>query len=104
MRFLFSLALYGLLTLSVVFWCYVGFRIGKYPENHVGWNILWANGLFALLAIVALIHWFQDGGKFAIVVIVFCCISSIVATSFYYFDVLVPYETWLKRGMPERPF
>ncbi|MBL8232574.1 MAG: hypothetical protein JNL98_29015 [Bryobacterales bacterium] len=33
-----------------------------------------------------------------------CVATMVLLLVMYFFNVLVPYEVWLRRGMPDRPF
>ncbi|MBE2295516.1 MAG: hypothetical protein IAF00_11210 [Phycisphaerales bacterium] len=104
LRGLLTLSIYGLVFLGVVFWSYIAYRLGRYPENHVGWNVLWSLGLFGALALLTLVHWNWNGSYLSIWFLGFAALSCVLVLSLYYFNILVPYEVWLQRGMPERPF
>lgn len=104
LRALALLSTYGLLLLSVVYWGYVAYRLGHYPENHVGWNVLWSLTPFGLLAVAALLHWRLSQSHFSVWIMIFALLSGLLALGIYHFDILLPYEIWLERGMPDRPF
>lgn len=104
LRTLLALGVSGLTLLGIIFWGYVAYRLGRYPENHVGWNVLWSLGPFGLLALLALLQWNWNGSHLAVWMLGFALLSCLLVLAFYYGNILVPYEVWLKRGMPARPF
>lgn len=104
MRILLSTGMYGFVSLGILFWVYLGYRFLNYPENHLGWNILWSLLVFGILGLLSTFEWFRFGSKLSIFLLGFSVVSSILVLCMYYFNVFVPYEIWLKRGMPERPF
>lgn len=95
-----------LLVLAAMIWAAIAFRIYRYPENHVGYSVLWLLPLFATMVVVgvwrraALGHF--DG--YAWLLLLVGVSSATAAFVLYEANILVPYEVWLKRGMPERPF
>jgi hypothetical protein len=101
---LLSLAGYSLFGIGLLFWAFVGFRLLKYPENHVGWNVLWSLVVFLPLAAVSFAGYFLDQSRIALIIAIFAVISALAVFALYQFNILVPYEIWLKRGMPNRPF
>lgn len=101
---LLSLAIYALFGVSLLFWAFVGFRLFKYPENHVGWNVLWSLVLFVPLAGISLTDYFFGQSRLSLTIAIFAVISAVAVFALYQFNILVPYEIWLKRGMPPRPF
>ncbi len=99
-----NLAAYALTAAGLLFWAYVTFRIVRYPENHVGWNILFSLGLFVVLAAVSFAGYYFSRSALAAALGVFAVISVAAVFVIYHFNILIPYEVWLKRGMPPRPF
>lgn len=89
-----------LLALCCLFWTVVVVRIVRYTDNHVGYNILWAIPLFLPMLAVGWPR--RDTIGLGLIVAGLVSIAAILAI--YYGNVLVPYEVWLKRGMPRRPF
>lgn len=82
----------------------IGLRILRYPENHISYNILWTIPIFAVLLIHAGYLWLQNHNAVAKWLAVFALLSMIAIVAIYEFNVLLPYETWLRRAMPARPF
>ncbi len=88
----------------VLFWGLVAIRLVMYPENHTGVSVLWAIPL-ALVAMLA-------GGlcltahrrRMGAVLLVLGLLTAVGAVLLDRLDILVEYEEWLERGMPERPF
>jgi hypothetical protein len=80
-----------------LFWGAVSYRLYRYPAPHIGINVLLFTPLFAIVAAVGV--WKRDWP-----LVVIGAASVLLLAAFYQFNVLVPYEVWLKRGMPPRPF
>lgn len=91
-------------ALSIVFWAFVAYRLLRYPENHVGWNVLYATILFGLLAALAGASALLSGDRWAPGLLVYAVLSGLGIVLMYRYNVLIPYEVWLDRGMPPRPF
>ncbi|MER2520562.1 MAG: hypothetical protein ABTQ34_07735 [Bdellovibrionales bacterium] len=104
MRGILSLAVLAMSLCGLIFWGYVVWRIGHTPENHVGWNVLWAIAPFILLTILAAIHAKIMSFSFSTWIVAFALISCLLIVALHKFNIMVPYETWIARGMPERPF
>jgi hypothetical protein len=101
---LFSLAIYSLLAIGLLFWGYVGFRLFKYSENHIGWNVLWSLAIFLPLAGFSLTEYFLSQRRLSLIIAIFAIVSTLAVFALYQFNILIPYEIWIKRGMPKRPF
>src|SRR5690349_15575027 len=99
----------GLLGLSsglslILFWSLVAVRLVMYPENHTGVSVLWAIPL-ALVAMLAGGLWLAAHRRRAgTVLLALGLLTTVGAVLLDRFDILVEYEEWLERGMPERPF
>ena len=95
-----------LLALAATIWVAIVFRIFRYPENHLGYSVLYLLPLFA--ATVAAGAWRRATlGRFDRLASLLCIVgvgSAAAVCVLYQGNILVPYEVWLKRGMPERPF
>jgi hypothetical protein len=94
------------LGLALLFWAGIGWRLVRYPENHAGFNVLWSLALFAGMGVVAvgrrLLTGRFDGQIYALLGT--ALVSAVAVVLIYKLNVLLPYEVWLKRGMPPRPF
>lgn len=99
-----DLGTYLLTACGVLFWIFVAFRILRYPENHIGFNILAAIVPFLMLVAAAGAAFYFDRSNIKLVIAVFAVLSIVLIAAMYHFNILVPYEVWLKRGMPPRPF
>jgi hypothetical protein len=88
----------------ILFWGLVALRIGAYPENHISVSVLWVIPL-ALVAMLAGALWraasFRRAGMALLMLGLLTVIGVVLLDRL---DILVEYEAWLERGMPERPF
>lgn len=98
---LLCVTLLGVITLGLIF-----YRVLMFSDNHVGWNVLFLLPIFGVIALLALIRRTQSIGSHGInhALIAFGILSAILVGVVYHFNILLPYEVWIKRGMPERPF
>ena len=88
----------------VLFWGLVTLRLATYPENHIGVSVLWALPL-ALVAMLAGGLWLAAHRRRAgAMLLVLGLLTSAGVVLLDRLDILVEYEAWLERGMPERPF
>lgn len=97
----YSLTPRNVLILVALFWTAIVCRVLLSPENHIGFNLFWLMPLFLFGAGIG--FWFRDG-KLGGWTIVACTVSMVLLLLMYFFNVLLPYEVWLRRGMPQRPF
>ncbi len=95
---------YLLFFIGSIFWFYIIYRIIKYPENYVGWNILWVNGLFLISTLFSILDLREENRKRSLVIVTFSVVSITFIISIYFLDILIPYDLWVQKGMPERPF
>jgi hypothetical protein len=88
----------------VFFWGLVALRIATYSENHIGVSVLWIIPL-ALVAMLAGALWraaqLRRAGMALLVLGLLTVVGVVLLDQL---DILVEYESWLERGMPERPF
>jgi hypothetical protein len=88
----------------LLFWGLVALRLISHPENHLGVSVLWITPL-ALVAILAGGLWWaahrRRAGATLMVLGLFTLLGVVLLDRL---DILVEYEAWLERGMPERPF
>jgi hypothetical protein len=88
----------------VLFWGLVALRIATDSGNHIGVNLLWILPL-ALVAMLAGALWragqFRRTGMALLVLGLLTVVGVVLLDRL---NVLVEYEAWLDRGMPERPF
>jgi hypothetical protein len=88
----------------VIFWCLVALRIAIDPGNHISVSVLWAIPL-GLVAMLAGVLWRAAQSRragMALLVLGLLTVLGVVLLD--RLDILVEYESWLKRGMPARPF
>ncbi|MGZ3460534.1 MAG: hypothetical protein ACXU86_18760 [Archangium sp.] len=88
----------------ILFWGLVALRLIAYPENHIGVSVLWAIPL-ALVAMLAGGLWraarLRRAGMALLVLGLLTVIGAVLLDRL---NILVEYDSWLERGMPERPF
>lgn len=85
------------LLLTGAIWVALLARILHYPAPHTGFNIL--------LLIPVFLAGLAIGARQRRWVLLAISVASLAFLGvLYQMNVLVPYEVWLKRGMPERPF
>lgn len=88
---------YSLAVLCGLFWLGVLYRVVRYPAPHTALNVLWLIPFFACSAAYGV--W--SGQRLSL----WTGLASVLGVwLLYQFNILVPYEVWLKRGMPPRPF
>lgn len=86
---------------TALVWAALLARVVRYPDNHVGYNVLRLAPLFAGVAGVGLLRRLD---RLGVALLLAGLLSIVLVVCLYTFDILVPYEVWLKRGMPPRPF
>ncbi|HKP59868.1 MAG TPA: hypothetical protein VJV78_24255 [Polyangiales bacterium] len=93
-----------LLAVDALTWIYIGHRIVSFPENHWGFDNRLLLPFFAiqLAAATALVRRLPRRLSITFVLIAALCVAASVALIST--NALLPYELWLKRGMPARPF
>lgn len=78
--------------------------------NHTGLDIrFWATLSFIFGTAILLTSMLKPNligktDKLTIAIFIVAVLTSINVFAFDYFNVFVEYETWLKRGMPDKPF
>ncbi len=106
LRMVQKLTSWGLLVLCTLCWGLIAARIIKYPENHIAFNVLWLNVLFGGILTFGLLSWgISKRFDWLNVTVIAIALASIIGVlCLYYWNILVPYEEWIRRGMPDRPF
>lgn len=97
-----GIAVIALLGATAIFWLFVLSRSVLGGANHVGWDIGRVRYLFyfgVALGIFVAAAWRM---RVAVACIIVCLLSLGGAYAIDTYNVLVPYEVWLKRGLPER--
>lgn len=88
----------------ILFWGLVALRISLDPVNHIGVSLL----LVVPLAVVAMLAgglWLPTQRRRAGVMLLVLGLLTVVSVVLIdRLNILVEYETWLERGMPDRPF
>lgn len=90
--------------IGALFWLVVGIRIAAFPENHTGVDFSGMQIIFLTGIIFASINYFKARDKKYILYILFCGLSMALLATVIKLNILLPYETWLNLGMPERAF
>ncbi len=101
---LISLVSNGILFITLICWLYIIFRLVKYTDNHVGWNPLLLCLLFGVLAALSGFIFYSTKKKIQLLIFIYSLFSAGTIYYFYSANILLPYEVWTERGMPERPF
>jgi len=91
-------------ALSILFWAFVAYRLLCFSENHIGWNVLYATILFGALSGLAGLKILASNERWAKALLAYAVLSGLGVMLLYCFNILIPYEIWLDRGMPLRPF
>ena len=92
----------GALVLNALIWLAISFRVFSYPENHWGLDNRVLIPWFGAQLVAAWVMRKALGRSALITFTAAALISLIGAVALLQWNVLVPYELWLKRGMPER--
>ncbi|HCK80895.1 MAG TPA: hypothetical protein DIC59_05445 [Candidatus Competibacteraceae bacterium] len=102
-RTFFSVLLYVVLASHLLFWAFIGWRLMTVPENHSSLDIKTFNalsyGLLGLAIVVALT-------RRAFYVPAAAAVLALASLGgVHYLDrnnLMLQYETWISRGMPEK--
>jgi uncharacterized membrane protein len=88
----------------LLFWVLVALRIAAHSGNHISVSVLWVIPL-ALMATLSGVLWraarLRRAGGALLVLGLLTVLGAVLLDRL---DILVEYESWLERGMPERPF
>jgi len=87
-----------------LFWGLVVLRIISVSDNHIGVNLLWATPLFAAAVLAGGLWWSASRRLAGAALVTLGVLSLGCVILLDRLDILVEYESWLERGMPERPF
>jgi len=87
-----------------VFWGLVGLRMLSTSDNHIGVSLLWAMPLFGIAVLAGGTWWFAQRRIAGAALMALGVLSLGGVVLLDRLDILVAYESWLERGMPERPF
>jgi hypothetical protein len=102
-RLLLLLARLSALPLLLL-WVAIAARIARDPGNHIGWSPLYVLPFLACIAVWCLLSWVFTKSGSAIAIGLFAVASMLGLYFLDHFNVLMSYEAWIARGMPERPF
>lgn len=87
-------------VIMVLFWMMVLIQIGQ--GNHTGVNFLWAHMLFIFAWLISGIRFVKYKDKLSMAILLFSVLSVFLLVAIVHFNILLPYEMWLQKGMPER--
>ena len=82
----------------------------KFRSPQTGLDVLFCGVMFLLFGICVLVVpklWPSVIGKRDKLILVIFALSTLISLNFFlfdYFNILVEYDRWLKKGMPEKPF
>ena len=98
-----SLLLFTGLALHLVFWAFIIIRIVTVPENHIGVDITAFNFLsYGLIGFALLVGFIRRTFYIPLVAVVLALASL---GGIHYVDknnLMLQYEQWLSRGIPEK--
>lgn len=94
----------SLLTVDALIWIYIGYRIATFPENHWGFDNRMLIPFFAIQLAIAIALMRRLPRRLSIAFMVVAALSVAASVALISTNALLPYELWLKRGMPARPF
>ncbi len=89
-------------ALLILFWIGMGQQIYTHPQPHVGYNILDFIPVLLLGSLVAFLIAWRFSSKLWWVAGGLTILSSIAVFYIYKANILVPYDEWIGRGMPNR--
>ena len=99
---LLSFAATSVLVVIGLFWLVVAYRALAGASNHIGINVtLMRYVAVAGMALFGVVWLLARRGR-DLIACVLCALSLAGSYALDHYNVLVPYEVWLKRGMPER--
>ncbi len=87
-----------------IFWLGVVWRLLDYSENYIGINFYYVVFLCVFLFFTSWVAFKNDHGAMAKYGLVYAVISILGLAFLYFGNILLPYEIWLEKGMPERLF
>ena len=99
-----NVAARALIALDAAIWAYLGYRIASFPENHWGLDNRLLVPFFAVQCALAVVFVRRVPRSLALALLLVSALSAAGAATLISANVLLPYELWLKRGMPARPF
>ena len=100
----FQLFMWMVFIVAIEVWLAIGYRIIFDASNHTGLSHLYSYMVFIPLSVLALLTTRTSESKTPLAIFLFSFVSCIAVWCIYHYNVLVPYEVWLKRGIPLRPF
>ncbi len=91
-------------TLIIVslFWLFVGYRLLSGASNHIGFDLWWMRAVAVTGMVLFGVLWMLARRNWALIAGALCGLSLAGSYALDRHNILVPYEVWLKRGMPER--
>ena len=88
----------------VLFWGLVALRLVASSSNHIGVSVLWALPLGPVAMLAGALWWSTRLRRAGMVLLAWGLLTVLGIVLLDRLDILVEYEAWLRRGMPERPF
>lgn len=90
------------LILDALIWLFIARRLVSYPENHWGVDSRYLVAFFGLQLAAVLVVQKQLGRRLWGILTAASALSVVASVLLVQLNILVPYELWLRRGMPER--
>lgn len=91
---------YIILSTYFILYILLGYRIISNPVNHIGIDIYLLMYFFIFLTLLSIVAFVKTKNKISILTIIVGVISNILLFLIDEYNILVGYEKWLQRGMP----
>ncbi|WP_309888631.1 hypothetical protein [Archangium sp.] len=88
----------------VLFWGLVALRVATDSGNHIAVSVLWVIPLALVAMLAGALWWGARLRRAGMALLVLGLLTVVGVVLLDRLNVLVEYEAWLDRGMPERPF
>jgi hypothetical protein len=78
----------------------------KYSANQTGLDVLFCGVIFLICALIVFIaiKLIDKSDKLIRIIFFLFCLIGLNFFLFDYFNIMVEYDRWLKKGMPPKPF
>jgi hypothetical protein len=95
--------MWSALGADALIWLVIAHRVLRYPVNHWGFDVRWLAVVFVVQVTAAVVV--RRGAPRTLVASVIAAgvLAAAGSWALVEWNVLVPYELWLKRGMPASP-